>query len=392
MKKIIAVCLALAVVSWLVGPALVVANGTVGTGLSRGTGGGSIPGVKAKWEMKGSCFDGQDYIACPGVGEGKDDSTNAGAQFNPTNQWDTYTNYTVCAVATDPDGVADISGVYADIYYPANKAIHDKTPSTDLHRDPDVGAKDEGVGGCSAFIEQNTLIKLDKVEGYHLFCEVIQDTNNNLPVFFGYGYGEICGATGELMKETAYVYCDDKKLKWEDPAGLYKVDVTAQDKSGNSSILKTNNFEYLPLTGFEKDFTSIAYGTIMLNTHKRIAGDTTFTTANLPTIRNTGNTRLWMKVAQDDMGLGQSSGVWNVGFDARVGNNEADWTNYNPFGLKGTSPGTYTQLEDILDLSEAEEMDFSILVKKWPDTNTNYTGTMWLGATNAPFRICGTRI
>lgn len=385
----------MAIFAILAGPSLAVAQTSVTTGLTRGTGGGSIPIVKAKWEMKGPCMNtaDTDYLACPGVGEGVDDEVAAGAQFDAPGVWDATMKYTACAIATDPDGVSDLAGVYADIYYPIGRAIHDRTPSTDIHRDTAGGAQDVGVQGCGAFIEQNKLVQLTKTEGYNLFCEVIRDDNNDLPTFnTGYDYDEICAADGELMKEEAYVFCSDKDLIWEDPAGLYRVDVMAQDNSGNSSTILTNNFEYLPLTGFEKDFANVSYGQVMLNTHKKISGDLTWnpTASPRPTIRNIGNTRLWVSVAQDDMGLGQSSGVWNVEYDARVGNAEADWTIYSPFGYKPATPGAYTQLEDILDLSEVEEMDFSILVKKWPNANTSYTGNLWLGATYAPFRICGT--
>lgn len=373
MKKLINLFAVIALLSLSILPA---AADDVSTGLTRGTGGGSLPIVKVKWEMKTGT-------------QGEDDSTAPGAQFIAPGVWGSKMNYTVCAIVTDPNGVADIAGVYADIYYPEGKAIHDLVPSTDVHKDPDNGTKDKGQGGCGAFIEQNTLLPLSKSEGYNLFCDKIRSNNNNLPTFYSpYTYDEICATDGELMKEEAYVYCDPKTLIWEDPAGDYKVLVTAQDKAGNNSTVRKNYFEYLPLTGFEKDFSNVGYGQVLLNTHKKISGDVNFGTASNPTIRNTGNTRLWMKVAQDDMGLGKSSNVWNVKYDARVGNHENDWTFYDPFGPKGTTPGAYTQLEDILDLSEIEEMDFSILVTKWPDTNTSYSGTMWLKAAPAPFRIC----
>lgn len=376
MKKIIALTTIFALSFAVVVPTLAV---SVNTGLDRGAGGGTAPIIKAKWEMKTGT-------------QGVDDSTNAGAQFLAPGVWDSSMYYTVCAVATDPNGAADIDGVYADIYYPSGKAIHDKVPSTDFHRDTAGGTNDKGVGGCSAFIEENTLIKMSKADGYNLFCNSIKNSNSNLPTFASpYTYSEICNPDGELMKEEAFVYCDTKTLKWEDPAGSYKVEVFAQDKAGNNSTKLVNNYEYLPLTSFAKDFTGVSYGQVLLGIDKKISGDLNFEVSGVsanPTIRNLGNTRLYMKVAQDDMGLGQSSGVWNVQYDARVGNHEADWTIYSPFGYKGTSPGTYTQLEDILDLSETEEMDFSILVKKWPDTLTNYSGNMWLDAAYAPFRIC----
>ena len=150
-----------------------------------------------------------------------------------------------------------------------------------------------------------------------------------------------------------------------------------------------NTFEYVEWTDFEIDFASVSYGEVLLNTHKRISGDKTFSLNDgKPTVRNLGNTRLKMKVAQDDMGLGQTSGGWNVKYDARVGNDVSDWKNYWPFGYKSENPGAYTTLMEILDLSETEEMDFSILVTKWPDIATSYTGNMWLSAAIAPYQTC----
>lgn len=385
MKKIIASLTLTALAVMTFGPALAVATGdSVDTGLSRGTGGGSDPIVKVKWEMN-------DTKGTDGKWLGTDDSTALHSQFNAPGVWNGTMNYAVCAIVTDPNGVADIAGVYADIYYPEAKALHELNPSTDVHLDTAAGAQDVGQGACGAFIEENTLLQLSKTDGYELFCNKIKNNNNNLPKFFdAYNYSEICAADGELMKEKAYVYCDSKTLSYEDVAGDYKVRITAQDKAGNNSIVGQNKFDYLPFTGFERDFTAVSYGQVLLNTHQIISGDMTWGATTDPSIRNVGNTRLWMKVAQDDMALGQSSSVWNVQYDARVGNNEADWKIYSPFGFKPAIPtsGQYTQLEDILDLSEMEEMDFSILVTKWPDANTSYQGGMWLNAVPAPARIC----
>ncbi len=388
MRKLVALTVAFAFAFSGVLPALAAPDAS--TGLTRSSGGGSAPIIKAKWEMK--------TTATPNL-LGLDDSPNAGAQFNPPGVWDATMNYTACAIATDPDGIGQLDtpgGVYADIYYPNAKAIHDLVPTTDVHPDTAGGTQDVGQGGCGVFKEENTLIKLHKNDGYELFCNQIRNNNTNLPTFNpAYDYNEICAADGELQKETAAVYCEPKTLKWEDPAGLYTVKVFAQDQGGNSSAILENQFEYLPLTSFEKDFSNVNYGTVGLSTvHKKIPGDLTFDVGGnsaFPTIRNLGNTRLYMHVAQDDMGLGQSSGAWNVEFDARVGNNLNDWKIYSPFGYKPAAPvwsSSYTQLEDILDLSETEEIDFSIMVKKFPDANTSYSGNMYLAATAAPFRVC----
>jgi len=398
MKKLIALSLMAAVAAWTLGPAFAgaVTTGSANTDLERGAGGGTAPIVKAKWEMKGPSFSGSSYVGYYD-GEGKDDSTAAGAQFNAPGEWNANMNYTVCAVVTDPNGASDIFGVYADIYYPTDRK---------MHKSMDPAEIDNPSGGCGAFIEENTLIKLSKTDALDLFCNHVRDGNENLttfndPYFTGLGlssrsqrYEEICGVYGELQKEEAYVYCDDKKIKWEDPAGNYRVDVNALDQAGNSSDVLTNNFTYQPLTAFEKDFIGVNYGQVLLDTHKKIAGDTQFGTAAYPTVRNLGNTRLNMNVAQDDMGLGMSSGLWNVEYDARVGNNEEHWSDYGPFKYKGDSgeptTETWESLNEILDLSETEEMDFSILIKKWPDAEQTYSGEMWLKATYANFTVCGT--
>lgn len=383
------------------------AGTNVNTDLTRGVGGGSAPIVKAKWEMKGPAFtntDPTDYVGWTG-GEGKDDSTDAGAQFNPPGIWNDVMNYTVCAIVTDPNGVDDIDGVYADIYYPEGIAFHpvDLTNADNVNGGPAGGVNvpslpdnhqgsstspeyDYGESGCGSFIEENTLLKLTKDEGLALFCDEIQTNNTNLPEFFGtYSYSEICGATGELEKETAYVYCDDKTLTWEDPAGNYRVDLFAQDTAGNFSYTGApdfNYFTYVPLTAFEVDFSSVSYGEVLLNVHKRVSGDLSFGTSDKPTVRNTGNTRLYMGIQQSDMGLGMTSGGWNVEYDARIGNEELDWRYFSP------DEAEPQLLEDILDLSEEEEMDFSILISKYPTTATSFVGDMILSAEMAEFRHC----
>mgnify|MGYP000058804183 CR=1 FL=1 len=381
MKKAIVISLVLALSFGLVVTAVAT---TISTGLTKGQGGGSAPYIKAKWEMYGPCFDGSSWNGCSGAGgQGLDASGDPGAQFAPPQEWGKNLNYTVCAIATDPNGADDIDGVYADIYYPSNRPMH-------VSMDPDE--IDNPSGGCGAFIEENTLIKLSKDEGYELICNQIRNNNYDLPVknpdypTLSDLYEDICGPEGELQKEEAFVYCDDKTLTWEDPAGFYKVEVFAQDNAGNSSEKLENHFEYLAFTGYEVDFSSVDYGEVLLDVHKKVSGDRNFDTADKPTVRNIGNTRLNMKVAQDDMNLGQSSGEWNVRYDARVGNLTSDWAYYYPFGYVGDTPSSddYTELNEILDLSETEEMDFSIEVFKWPDED-NFAGELWLDAEYAEF-------
>lgn len=362
---------------------------TATTTLTRdATGGGAAPIVKAKWEMVGK------YTQTVGTtAEGKDDSIDAGAQIAPTGLYGTYKDYSICTIVTDPDGMADISNVYTDIYYPVDRSIHANPAFPDVINGGMTGnPADIGLEKCGAQRgDENVLSKLDKTKGYNLFCNSIRTNNNNLPTFYDnpltpatgdkFDYNEICNPDGELMKETAYVYCAEKQLYYEDPAGDYKVLVFALDKAGRFSNQAVNYFNYIALTSFTVDFTAVNYGNVKLNTHKRISGDLTFTPGDgKPTVRNLGNTRLEIGITQNDMGMGTTDGIYNVQYDARVGSNEADWKNFPPVA--------HEWLQDIVDLSEDEEMDFSILVTKFPTETSTWNGTMTLDARMSSFRAC----
>jgi hypothetical protein len=344
-------------------PAIAATTASVSTGLTQVQAGGSAPIVKAKWEAN---VDGY-----------TDDSVAAGAQFNPTASSTLDRVIKICAIVTDPDGVADVKGVYADVYYPTGIAVgtsHVKLPSQD----------GSPTAGCGVLMQEDTLVKLDKAAGIDLFCNHVRNQNNLLPTFntapITYTYDEICKADGELMKETAYVACADKHISYEDPAGMYKVTAVAQDANSLNGTL-VNSFEYLPITAFETDFTSVSYGNVKINTHKIINGDLTWG-GSLATVRNVGNTRLTLKVLQDDMGLGKTSGNWNVQYDARVGS-DATFAVYDPNVL--------TTLANSLDLSEKNEVDFSILVTKFPNSgSTSWTGNITLSADPAAPLCCGT--
>ncbi len=344
-------------------PAL--ANGnTISTGLTQVQSGGEAPIVKAKWEMN------SDKDPSSGQYLEGDDSTAAGAQFYPTGVKDQNRTITICAIATDADGIGDIAGVYADVYYPVNIELG---PSH-------VALPNQSGLGCGEFMQEDKLYPLSKADGIELFCNKVKNNNSNLPTFnYGYDYNEICATDGELMKETAKVYCADKDLSYEDPSGHYKVTAVAQDNNSLTGTLD-NSFEYLPLTAFEVDFTSVNYGNVKLNIEKIVNGDLTWGTANLPTVRNVGNTRMNLTVWQNDMGLGKTSGNWNVSYDARVGSMVPHQDYY---------PEVTTTLDDALDLSEMDEVDFSILVNKFPiNGQTTWTGTMTLGAVEARHLVC----
>jgi len=398
MKKVIIISLVFAMSLGLVVSAM--ADQTAVTQLTPQTSGGSSDPIriKAKWEMLNLVTG-----APAGVGEaGKDDSTDPGAQFAASGQWNANMNYTVCAIVHGPEkNIDNIDRVIAEIYYPntpMHTSGHSSCDTLSGAVKNDNGAEiDNPSGGCSAKIEQNFLTKLSQADGKDLVCNAIKNGSNSGLIQWASeeNYEKVCNDTdGQLTKGYAAVYCADKSLTWEHPAGSYKVDVFAFDKSNNQSGVFTNYFSYIQTMGFQVDFNQVNYGNVKISEDKRVYGDKCYWPGdnNVPTVRNTGNVRLNMKVAQDDMGLGYQTGTsnWNVEYDARVGDLETDWTIYSPFGVKGTTPGSYTTLTgEVLDLSEIEEMDFSIHVKeKWPGNLNAYSGKMWLSAGFADFGTC----
>ncbi|MEK7653401.1 MAG: hypothetical protein AAB358_02905 [Patescibacteria group bacterium] len=357
MKKTIYLMVIVSLFAFSIAPALADVN--VNTGLTADTSGGANPIVKAKWEAN--------------VDRYTDTLPDAGAQLMPSGQYQVNKTISICAVVTDPDGLDDIINVYADVFYPDNI---DLGPSH-------VALPDQSGDGCGEFMQEDSLARLSKSVGIELFCNKVRNSNNNLPTFnSGYNYDEICGEEGELQKDTAAVYCGQKDISYEDPSGNYVVWAIGQDQVGLQGILR-NFFTYLPLTAFETDFTQVTYGNVRLNTHKIISGDLTWNALNQggATVRNVGNTRLTMQVWQDDMGLGRTDGLWNVTYDARVGS----YSTYAKY-----DPETTTPLDDDLDLSELDEMDFSIDISKFPPTHPSdsYTGAMTLSAVYAPHLTC----
>jgi hypothetical protein len=368
LRKVSAIALAFSMSFTAIAPVLASTPGNslgVSTGLIRDEGSGEMPIVKAKWEAN--------------VDRYTDDSTTAGAQFTPTGVYNGHRTISICAVVTDPDGLSDINKVYADVYYPTDIAVgssHVKLTS----QNGSTGA------GCGVLMQEDELIRLSKADGIDLFCNKVRSLNNNLPTFntvsFQYDYDEICAADGELQKETAAVYCAEKQISYEDPSGDYRTLILAQDKWGKDGTLQ-NFFQYLPLTAFETDFNAVSYGVVKLNTHKIINGDLTWDALNggKASVRNVGNTRLSMQVIQNDMGLGKTGVDWNVRYDGRVGSSAA-FANY--------FPEVNTKLDGSLDLSELDEMDFSIEIYKFPPEHGSdtYTGTMTLSAVSENHLMC----
>jgi len=441
LKKYVAL---LALASLVLGPVQALAedpSSSATTHLTIKATAGSDPiSVLAKWEMKGECmnatgtnlsyFPNKDYYnhcGAVGVNEGKDDKSDTFAQFAAPDQgWGSNMKYTVCAVVRGSGGVAtSVKNVVAETNYP-NIPMHTSNSNVTCTAPMATGGImnqnnaeiDSPLGGCKAMIHQTTMHALTQDDGYDLVCKYIKGDgvtytgNNNLIKWPSTSdlYDRLCNTqNGELYKGTAFVYCANDSLTWEDPAGPYDAYVIASDDDTSTSPFK-NTFNYLPTPSYDVDFQTSgmtyndATGGVQAKVEKIKLGDKCFFGGDgKETVRNLGNVRLAFSIAQDDMDLGKQtlpSTNWNVKYNARIGDSTAQWiTNgYSPIGFAGsvTAPGAsdWTPLVgEKLDLSEIEEMDFSILViEKFPDqsNHTNgYTGKMWLKATTANFGTCG---
>ncbi|WP_298666367.1 hypothetical protein [uncultured Methanofollis sp.] len=211
----------------------------------------------------------------------------------------------------------------------------------------------------------------DKAEAVALF----QDAINAGLVTVAEGYDANTILTEYLEKGTAAVWVGTADLDYCQPAGDYTVEANAIDFNNNWALSLVNTFLYVPVAAYELDFDAVSYGNVNINTHKWIAGNTVFNAGDgRPTIRNIGNTALQVTVMQDDMGLGSSLNGWNVEWDARLGNDDANSVVYKP--------NEEITLPNALPLCNTEELDFSIKIFK--GTTGGKTGAMTIGAIVSP--------
>lgn len=290
------------------------------------------PVIAAKWEANADRF--------------SDADTAAGSQFIPPGRYGADKQIALCAVV---ENHAYADAVYAEIYYPENIALGNSY----------IPSNGQSGLGCGKMMMQQRLFRLDKDSGMNIFCSMIKDQNNNLPVFAaGYDYDDFCRLDGSLTIESSAVYCGSRNISFGDPAGDYMVKTISGQGGGISSVIE-DHFTYFPVTAFETDFNAIDYGKVKINLKKTITGDEDFDTAklNAPTVRNVGNTRLTVKILEDDMGLGRSYEEWNVRFEARSGKDSV----FTVF-----SPNIVTPINDPLDLFEATGIDFSVNIFKFP--------------------------
>jgi len=301
--------------------------------------------------------------------QGSDDSQDVGVQLLPSGEYDIDKQFSVCAlVANFKD--ASLINLSAIIYYPEDAAY-----SENLDR------------GCGQKKSEVELSIVSPEEATELVCDQIRNNNNNLLLWdknenagYDYDYEKVCGAEGFLAQNKASLFCADSALAFDDPAGEYQVLITAEDSQGNSDEAR-NILKYLELTIFENDFSDFQYGRANQGELKVLLGDSVWGNLFYPTVRNIGNTRLQIKIQQNDFNLGKTNGAWNIEYRTRVGEN-AEWLSY--------FPAQTAFLKDPLDLGAVTNIDFAILVKKYPENDNRpaFSGEMILSAEKVSGLAC----
>jgi hypothetical protein len=361
MKLLITIAISVILILALAVPAA--ASSSIQIGVTVQQGGGDPPTVKCKWE--------QDLT--PSLENGDPSHATPLSQFLPPLVKNGKKTLQYFAVVTDLQDGGNVAQAFADVYHPKGVPAPYST-STDP-RGPlfKYEVPFANLAGGYSTGEKTSEIAL-----------VTAAYNAGL-ITFQTGYS-LADVTYELNKGTAALWFGSADIDYEQPAGLYTVNVYAIDQNSNASAVLTNQFLYVPVAGVEVDFTSISYGQVSLGLEKMVAGDTTWVSppapagvgqSNQATVRNIGNTWAHVIVTESDLGLGKDiTNTWNVRFDARMGSDDTNKVYFDP--------NVATTLPNYLALSSLDELDFSILVKKGM-SGTSYTGSMVIGASVEPF-------
>jgi len=278
------------------------------------------------------------------------------------------------AIVTDPQGVADVAHVYADIWHPDGYFKY----QIELHQ---VGLVDPENG--APLDEYDKTIALDiwehAFECHNDLVTINQDWAATLPA----EVSPEADIVDELEEKLAYLYYGEAELDYCQPGGEYLVGVRAHDLTNSWSPFLYNTFWYIPTSAVKVDFNMIDYGGVSVSTEKWVGGDGLMTTPTKPTVKNIGNTPVNLYVWQDDMGFSDTYGEWNVKYDARL-TADGEEVYYYPYEFKGDEtentsddfPGV--RIPGVLELCTQEKLDFSIHVLKGEPNS--YTGQMELFA------------
>jgi hypothetical protein len=314
---------------------------------------GSPPIIKAKWEW----YDTADPL-----------HTTFGTQILPPLDWNEKVTVEYWTVITDINGKDDVKEGWIDVYHP---------------------------DGTFKYQFQLTEVDTSTPAARQAAVDKIQQAydENLLHINSPYTLKEV---EDEVLENSAKVYMGTADLDYHQMCGIYTVKAYAFDQANNIAPFFTNNFEYVCMAGIELDFNSINFGEVVQSSFKWVEGDPDFVwqtdgpacnpaepgmpiTCRKPTIKNIGNTPVYIDVTFDDMGFGSSTtGGWNVQFDSSLKHDaEVVFDPYVTTRLPdaGVIPEPYCEKNNaVLDLCNTEKISFSIHVKKAIIKEHTYSG------------------
>ncbi len=206
------------------------------------------------------------------------------------------------AAVSDPNGIADISGVWVDVFEPL-----DNDGDTLVDEDPEDGTDNDGDGAIDEDPPDMVLKyqrDLDPVD-----CSAVgeYDTTATPPVVTLGLTLEAAMDTDQLTQaeaEEIVVKCyklEKKIYMWEDnvskeqPAGEYRVELNANDAHGNPATPLINYFEVISIVGLVIDFgAGVDFGEILPSTEQIVSGDEDMCTSDAPTVMNIGNDPMYL--------------------------------------------------------------------------------------------------
>ena len=257
------------------------------------TGEGSPPRVKAKWELSPN--------DCP---------VEPGINIWPNPAPD-LTEICVFAVVDDPNGIDDITAVYADVYHP------DGTLKVQIHME---------MVTDPAVIEEAKQLAVDSGQ---ITPEEAEELDWEI----------------EKRLATMWCACFDYDVHLQ-PAGVYTVAAWAVDQHGAQSEHFWNDFEVFSIVVLAIDFETVDYGPILPSKVKWVGGDDVFAPGDgRPTVWNRGNDPAMLHVHSTPM-VGVEKGKIIEEFDVELlGQQEVYWASQWVDLFGPLCPCTPTQID-----------------------------------------------
>jgi len=410
-------------------PAL--ADSSVGTSVTIGSS-GSTPVVKCKWEQEP---DNNIYDEA-GVNQNLNnvnflesgDTIHAvypdrtKTQINPPLIQNTKKLVQYYAVVQNLSN-GTIGNVFALVFHPtASPAPYNNF--TGNVPSPGARGNSESAANLFKYKVSYSLIGTAQIGGALYNASVLSTFQNayNANLIDFYGDFDYADALDELQQGLATLWGGTAYIDFEQPAGLYTVDLYAQSNAGALSTVCTNWFRYMALCGIEVDFNAVQFGNVGLNQEVSKGGDQVWDyplaaapSPNKATVRNVGNTWTHVLVSETDMAFGitgpgtagtqyrsigngvtgptapgvdHTSTTWNVIYDAQMGFSALYKAYFTPnSGTSNPALNTPVVLPNYLGLSMQDKLDFSILVIEGSGT---HTGTVTLGCQIEAFSAQGT--